>query len=256
MHIAIDQAVNIDTGAGLALAQLLEEIFMKLQLNKLMAGLVMAGGVVALVGCGGGGTPDLVVTENLSTKISKNDSSAITAAKTILSEASSVSVTVPSTGLEFTQESSPGNTATVAGNAPANSVLTVTPSTTTGLVGTFAISSGTDNEVTGDVEPGSCVFVVRGIRGFLATRFTLGGRYIFPVCTITLPIVNTVLSTPRTVVPTLTLGNINQPSIIVLTAPKTITVTVNPGTTTNTATVTVGSTTLPTNITLPTGTAP
>lgn len=35
---------------------------MKLRLNKLMAGLVMAGGALALVGCGGGGAPDLVTT--------------------------------------------------------------------------------------------------------------------------------------------------------------------------------------------------
>ncbi|MEY4979161.1 MAG: hypothetical protein RLZZ352_1431 [Pseudomonadota bacterium] len=34
---------------------------MKLRLNKLMAGLTMAGGVAALVGCGNGGAPDLKV---------------------------------------------------------------------------------------------------------------------------------------------------------------------------------------------------
>ena len=33
---------------------------MKFQLNKLMAGLVMAGSAVALVGCGGGDAPDLL----------------------------------------------------------------------------------------------------------------------------------------------------------------------------------------------------
>lgn len=149
MHIAIDRAVNIGTGAGLALAQLLEEIIMKLQLNKLMAGLVMAGGVVALVGCGGGGEPELQTKINV--QVSPTDTKAITAAANIAAALDEVAVPLSTTAA--TALKVPGaTTLTFTGPAPAGTV---------GGIATAKITAGAKSLIT-TVRAGSCKFKVTG----------------------------------------------------------------------------------------------
>jgi len=149
MHIAIDRAVNIGTGAGLALAQLLEEIIMKLQLNKLMAGLVMAGGVVALVGCGGGGEPELQTKINV--QVTPTDTKAITAAANIAAALDEVAVPLSTTAA--TALKVPGATAlTFTGPAPVGTV---------GGIATAKITAGAKS-LTTTVKAGSCKFIVTG----------------------------------------------------------------------------------------------
>lgn len=215
---------------------------MKLQLNKLMAGLVMAGSVVAMVGCGGGGTPDLVVKTNSVSGISK-DAAAVTTAKVLVEAASGVTFTLPS-ALTFTKVS-----AAADATAPASSVLEVTKKAdATGTeIANFKLSSGTD-AVTGVIEGGSCRFRVNSATGVFASNWVVGQTYVQNPCSITLPVTNTTVGTTVAVLPSLTLGTV----VIPAGNGKTVTVTVTAGSN-NTANITVGNSVI--NVTpLPTGT--
>ena len=120
---------------------------MKLRLNKLMAGLVMAGGAVALVGCGGGDAPDLLPTK---IDVSIAPGSSNTLAKNVISA--------------LNGEALPLSTAAVAnmGLPAGTTTLTFTgPGTGTGAVGAATIVSGTKS-LTTNVTAGSCVFEVTG----------------------------------------------------------------------------------------------
>jgi hypothetical protein len=127
---------------------------MKLQLNKLMAGLVLAGSAVALVGCGGGDTPTLVVTSDAVIPVS---ASTVSSARSVVGAASS-GVTFDLPALSF-----PAKTAgTTAAAAPAGSVLTLTTKTAPGdkEIAEFILTSGSTGKVTGVVLAGSCEFKV------------------------------------------------------------------------------------------------
>ena len=243
---------------------------MKLQLNKLMAGLVMAGGTVALVGCGDGGSPELAVSGNVVSSVTKADTAAIAVAQAVLKEVPQVSVTIPTAGLEFPVAGAASiggvtNPSTTSGTAPANSVLTVKASTqstvtvgteTMPVVGTFNIANpvaagaAVTDEVSGDIVPGSCIFIPRIVRGIFASRFVVGGFYRMVVCTITIPTINTVIGVPRTVIPTITLAPTLITPVIVLNPPAPVNIVVNTSPT-GTPTVTVGNTQLPPSVTPP-----
>ena len=243
---------------------------MKLQLNKLMAGLVMAGGAVALVGCGDGGSPELAVSGNVVSSVTKADTAAISVAQAVLKEVPQVSVTIPAGGLDFptagaTSIGGVTNPSTTSGTVPANSVLTVKASTqstvtvgteTLPVVGSFSIATpvaaGTPvtDEVTGDIVPGSCIFIPRFVRGSFTSRFTVGGFYRMPVCVITIPTINTTLGVPRLVTPTITLAPTITTPVIVLNPPAPVNIVVNTSPT-GTPTVTVGNTQLPPSVTPP-----
>lgn len=217
---------------------------MKLQLNKLMAGLVMAGGVVALVGCGGGGTPDLVVTTNSVSAISK-DAAAVATAKVLVEAASGVTFTLPS-ALTFTKVD-----AAADATAPASSVLEITKKAdATGTeIASFKLSSGADS-VIGVIEGGSCLFRPTSVTGVFGGTWVAGKKYAQSPCNITLPVQNTTVNTTVSVAPKLTLGSI----VIPANPGITVTVTVTPGTS-NTANITVNNTVINTTP-LPTGSSP
>lgn len=203
MHIAIDQAVNIYTGAGVALAQLLEEIYMKLQLNKLMAGLVMAGGVVALVGCGGGDTPDLVT--KISTTVQATDTKAVAVATNLTKALDEVALPLSTTAA--TALKVPGATELkFTGPAPAGTV---------GGIATAQITAGAKSLIT-TVSAGSCKFKVTG-PALAADRITkpdtnpavpyaIGDEITVSPCAFSTGDVNNLSSTASKVTVTVTIG--------------------------------------------------
>lgn len=236
MHIAIDQAVNIDTGAGLALAQLLEEIFMKLQLNKLMAGLVMAGSVVALVGCGDGDEPTLVVTEDSPLQITK---AVVADTKTLVEAGSGAVFEMPSAiSFENVTGGAPGTTST----AP---VITLTQTTdaATDAIADFVMTDG-DDEIEGTVDAGSCVFRVKKSK---KGRFIVGQKYRISSCLLKTVTKGTAVGASTQAALQLVLNN-----AVSKTTDKKITVTIVQGTG-NTASVVVNGKTVG-SIKLPTGT--
>lgn len=122
---------------------------MKLRLNKLMAGLVMAGGAVALVGCGGGDAPDL-----LPTKIEANIVATDANAVKLASNVAVALVGTPALQLSATAASNIG--------APAGSTLSFTgPLTGPGAIAKATIVSGTQSLQT-NITAGSCKFTVTG----------------------------------------------------------------------------------------------
>ena len=162
---------------------------MKLQLNKLMAGLVMAGGAVALVGCGDGGSPTLGASSDLTKTIKAGDTVAISAAQTIVKA-------FGETGADFKLATAivfDANVTTPAASVPtipANSVLNINPTTVAGAIGDFKITApNTDKTVEGVVLPGSCKFQVTGPtdQTKLLGGYIVGETYQINDCAITLP---------------------------------------------------------------------
>lgn len=195
---------------------------MKLQLNKLMAGLVMAGGAVVLVGCGDGGSPTLGASSNATTPINATN----------LAAAQTVTKAFGSAGSDFKLATAivfDANVTTPGAGVPtipANSVLNINPTTVAGAIGDFKITApNTTKTVEGIVLPGSCNFQVTGPidTAQLLDGYTVGQIYRIGTCAFTLPTatVNALVNTPVTLTPTLTLGN------DVLTTTRTITITVN-----------------------------
>ena len=210
---------------------------MKLRLNKLMAGLVMAGGALALVGCGGGDAPTLVVKTDAVTTVS---AATVDTTKVLVEAATGATFTLPA--LTFAKDSAPADA-----TAPAGSVLEITKkATATGAeIADFKLSSGADN-VTGVIEAGSCRFRVTAATGVFATNWVVGQTYVQSPCSITLQVVNAPVGGTVSAPVQLTLG-----TTTVAATNKTVTVTVEAGTG-NTATIKVGDSTI-TVEPLPTG---
>ena len=213
---------------------------MKLRLNKLMAGLVLAGSVMALVGCGGGDAPDLVVKADAVTTISPTS---VATAKVLVEAASGATFTLPA-ALTFAKDGAPADA-----TAPAGSVLEISAKTgaTGSAIADFKLSSGTDS-VTGVIEAGSCRFKVETATGIFATNWVVGQTYIQNPCAITLPVVNAAVGATLNVPVQLTLGTTK-----ITASNKTVTITVTPGTG-NTATISIGNNVI-TVTPLPTGAA-
>lgn len=184
---------------------------MKLRLNKLMAGLVMAGAAVALVGCGGGDAPDLVVQTDAVTTVSP---ATVGTTKVLVAAASGATFTLP-TALTFT--------GTTNATAPAGSVLEINqkPDATGNEFAGFKLTSGSDS-VTGVIEAGSCRFRVTAATGIFASSWVVGQTFVQTPCNITLPVVNAAVGTTVNVPVVLTLGTTQ----ITAGGNKTITITV------------------------------
>ena len=216
---------------------------MKLRLNKLMAGLVLAGGALALVGCGGGDTPTLVVNGNAKTTVS---AAALPATKAIVNAASGVDFNLP-TGLSF-----PNSTSGGAASTPASTVLEIVskPNATGNEFAGFSMSAGPNDKVEGVVETGSCKFKVTNITGtaFALLGWKVGDIYTQSPCELTLITSGTPVGSTVSVPLTITLGTtsiMGNASVEVLVAP-------GEG---NTASVSVGGTVV-TEQPLPTGGTP
>jgi len=199
---------------------------MKLQLNKLMAGLVLAGSAVALVGCGGGDAPTLVVQADAVTPVS---AATIDTTKVLVEAATGATFTLPA--LTFTKVS-----AAADATAPAGAVLEVTQKT--GATGNefadFKLSTDANNGVTGVIEAGSCRFRVTTSTGTFASNWIVGQTYVQNPCAITLVVNNAAVGGTVSAPVKLTLG-----TSTVTASNKTVTVTVEAGTG-NTATIKVG----------------
>lgn len=200
---------------------------MKLQLNKLMAGLVMAGGAVALVGCGDGGSPTLGASSNLTKTIKAGDTVAIQGAQTIAKAFGETGANFPlSSAIVFDANVTPGANSTAVPPIPANGTLNLNPSTNAAAIADFKITApNTTKTVEGIVLPGSCNFQVTGPidTAQLLDGYVVGQIYRIGTCAFTVPTatVNALVNTPVTLTPTLTLGNTTLP------ASRTITITVN-----------------------------
>lgn len=220
---------------------------MKLRLNKLMAGLVMAGGALALVGCGGGDAPTLVVKADSVTTIS-NTPAAVATTKVLVEAATGAAFTLPALSFD---NSVTGSTAAAAPVGAVLEISTATPDAgtiTAASIAAFKLTAptGQTGEVKGVVDAGSCRFRVTASTGVFATSWVVGQIYVKNPCQITLPVTNAAVgSTVQTPV-NLTLG-----TSTVTASNKTVTVTVTPGTG-NTASIVVNGSTI-TVEPLPTG---
>jgi hypothetical protein len=214
---------------------------MKLQLNKLMAGLALAGSVVALVGCGGGDAPTLVINQDATLpEIKGSDSASVATARTIFTAASGASFTLPALTLAGVGNENK--------DVPASSVLEVTakPSPTGNEIGNFKLVNGADS-AEGTIEAGSCVFKVASSpvpTGIFANM--AGKSYKQEPCQIKLGVANLPVGTAGPAVVSLVLGNTTVPSN------KSIEVSVTqPTGSDNTVTIKVGDSTVVVDV--PTG---
>jgi hypothetical protein len=158
---------------------------MKLRLNKLMAGLVMAGGVMALVGCGGGGAPDLV------TKASENLTVKATAASVQAIDGTSFSFPngVPAFGTTAATTFEIGGTAAQP---------------------TYSVASG-GNTASGNLDFGSCILNLTKSSFLPTSPLAQGGKLTVPTCTFTVGTSGAVadgVARNRTI--TLTIGTANS----------------------------------------------
>ncbi|MDZ4189030.1 MAG: hypothetical protein U1D25_13110, partial [Hydrogenophaga sp.] len=213
---------------------------MKLRLNKLMAGLVMAGGAVALVGCGGGDAPTLVVKANSVTSIT-NTPAAVATTKVLVEAATGAAFTLPALSFDNAVSTS------AAAAAPVGAVLEISTATpaagtiTAATIAAFKITAPTGaaaGEVNGVVDAGSCRFRVTSSTGVFAASWVVGQIYVKNPCQITLPVANAAVGATVQTPVNLTLG-----TSTVTATNKTVTVTVTPGTG-NTATISVGGSTI------------
>lgn len=196
---------------------------MKLQLNKLMAGLVMAGSVMALVGCGDGGSPTLGASSNVTAAIKAGDATAITTAQTVTKAFGDTGANFQ-LGTAIVFDSNVSNPTGGVPTIPANSVLNINPTTVAGAIGDFKITApNTTKTVEGVVLPGSCNFQVTGPIDVaqLLDGYTVGQIYRIGTCAFTIPTTSSLVNTQTNLTPTLTLGT------VVLPANKTISITVN-----------------------------
>ena len=232
---------------------------MKLRLNKLMAGLVMAGGALALVGCGGGGAPTLGAANNVTAAVSATNQTAINTARTVIAAtgAAGANFAVP-TAIPFNSVSGGGTPPVI----PAGSVLNLSPTAASGAIANFQITApNTSKTVQGVVEPGSCNFRVTGPvdAAQLLDGYVVGQVYTIGTCRFTIPSSGAPVGAPAVLTPTLTLGS------VVIPANTTITVTIqdNGAVTAQVPTVVNGVTTFttvtvapPGSVSLTTGGAP
>lgn len=173
---------------------------MKLRLNKLMAGLVMAGGVVALVGCGGGDAPDLLPTDIEATVVA-TDANAVKLA-------SNVAVALAGTPIALT------STAATNLGVPAGSTLTFTGTGTgAGAIAAATLNSGTKSLQT-NVTAGSCKFTVTGptnaadrIEKSAGVPYAIGDVITVNPCALTAPVSDLQDGQTVTRLVTITLGN-------------------------------------------------
>lgn len=218
---------------------------MKLQLNKLMAGLVMAGGAVALVGCGGGDAPTLGAATNVTAAVTATNLTAIATAQTVVAATGETGANYPlGTTVVFNSVVGGGTVPAI----PANSTLNLNPTTTTGAIADFKITApNTTKTVEGVVKPGSCNFEVTGPidAAQLLDGYTVGQTYSIATCGFTIPTTSALVGTPATLTPTLTLGT------TVIPASTTITVTIQDnGSVTALVPTTVNGVTTTTTVTL------
>lgn len=172
---------------------------MKLRLNKLMAGLVMAGGALALVGCGGGDAPDLLPTK-IEAPIAAGNTTAVTLAKNVATALNGDAIALSPTA------------ATNLG-VPAGSTLTFTGAGTgTGAIGAATISAGTKS-LTTNVTAGSCVFEVTGpaaaadrIEKSAGVPYAIGDKITVTPCSITSDVSDLQEGATATRTVTITLG--------------------------------------------------
>lgn len=191
---------------------------MKLQLNKLTAGMVLAGSVVALVGCGGGDAPTLKpAAAKVEKTIIATDQAAVTAAKTTVAA-------LGTTGADFSiPADTPFDGSTT--KIPAGSTLNLAPSasTETGAIADFSITvPGSTKTAEGTLLAGSCKFKVTGPSNTanILDGYTVGQTLTIGVCKLSIPTPSAVGSATA-VVPAFTLGS------QVIAADETITITVN-----------------------------
>lgn len=218
---------------------------MKFQLNKLMAGLVLAGSVLALVGCGGGDAPTLGASSNVTATVTAGNTTAINTAKAVVAATGE-------TGANFMLPASVVFNSRVGGGSvpaiPANSTLNLNPTTVPGAIADFKMTAaGTTKVVEGVVKPGSCQFEVTGPTdsALILDGYVVGQTYTISPCSFTIPTANAAIDTTVTVTPTLTLGTDTIP------ASRTISVTVNNnGSVTALVTTTVGGVTTTTPVPL------
>ena len=202
---------------------------MKLQLNKLMAGLVMAGGAVALVGCGDGGSPTLGASSNATTVIKADDKAAIQSAQTITRAFGEAGANFPLGGGVVFNTNVTNPTASVP-PVPPNSTLNLNPSTNARAIGDFKISApGTTKTVQGFVLPGSCQFTVTGPSAAdLLDGYVLGNTYAITPCNLSLQTSGVNVGVEVAAGASLTLGYVTIPANDPATgAPRTVTVTVS-----------------------------
>lgn len=122
---------------------------MKLRLNKLVAGMAVAGSALALVACGGGGAPDIITA--VEATVSATNTQAITAA-------TNLTTAIAGTSLNL------GTAAAAAMNVPTNSTLVFAAKpagSAAGVIANATITSGTQSLQT-TVSAGSCKFEVTG----------------------------------------------------------------------------------------------
>lgn len=204
---------------------------MKLRLNKFVLGMAIAAGSLAVVGCGGGDDPLPTAASNAVQTVSAATAPASKTLVASIAGTSGVSFAIP--------------TAVTVGGATiaAGSTLTLAPTTSTsaGAIGTFTLAS-TGKSVTGEVEGGSCKFVVKTISpNPHPDGWVVGQSYAITPCNLTLPTKGTTAGT-ATLTPTLALGS------TVVTATKTVAVTVS-----SDGKLQVNGTTIDATVTLSTG---
>lgn len=231
---------------------------MKFRLNKLMAGLVMAGGALALVGCGGD-APALGAASNLTAAVSATNQTAINTARTVIAATGDAGANFAvNTAIPFNSVSGGGTPPVI----PAGSVLNLNPTTASGAIADFKITApNTSKAVEGVVEPGSCNFRVTGPvnTAQLLDGYVVGQIYTIGTCRFTIPSSGALVNAPVSLTPTLTLGD------VVIPANTTITITIqdNGSVTAQVPTVVNGVTTFttvtvapPGSVSLTTGGAP
>jgi len=216
---------------------------MKLRLNKLMAGLVLAGGALALVGCGGGDTPTLVVKGNVVAPVTPETAAT---ARNLVQATSGAQFALP-TGFSFANTVSGGTPGTV----PAGTKLQINAKAgaTGNQLGTFAVTAS-DGKVEGNLLTGSCKFEATTVTSatLAAQGWVVGSTYTVTPCALTLVVTNTALGGKAQVPFVLTLKDTE------VTAENPVEITVEAGTG-NTAVIKVGDTVV-TEKPLPTGGSP
>ncbi|MDP3927335.1 MAG: hypothetical protein Q8Q84_28805 [Hydrogenophaga sp.] len=213
---------------------------MKLRLNKLMAGLVMAGGALALVGCGGGDAPTLVVQDDAVVAVSKAEAASTRA---LVAAGTGAEFVLPST-IDFQEVN--GDTVVGSTTTAAKPVITFTTTAdgSPDAVADFSMKDGTDT-VTGTVDAGSCRYRVKTST---SSRFIKDKTYRILNCQLKALSNGAAVGSSVDAALQLILNNVASAPT---TKKITITVTAGPN---NTAVVTVNGTTIG-SVPLPTGAA-
>jgi hypothetical protein len=212
---------------------------MKFRLNKLVAGMALAGSALALVACGGGGVPDLVATGDATVAVGTS-TTAVANTQALVTAATGASFDM-STAISFTNIS--GGTDSTTTVAPTITLTTTTDASAT-AVADFVMTDGTD-VIEGTVDAGSCNFRVKKSKN---GKFIVGQIYKIVKCELKALTTGLPVGSSADAAMKLILNDIaSSPTT------KKITITVTPVTGTNTATIVVNGKTVGT-VTLPTGT--